>query len=76
MIRNAGPGISEAFRDRVFKPFSQASSMSALRSGGTGLGLNICKQIVERLGGEIGFESVPDVTTTFWFTVRAGEVDE
>ena len=75
-VTNAGPGISDAFRDRVFEPFSRASSMSALRSGGTGLGLNICKQIVERLGGEIGFESVPDVTTTFWFTVRAGEVDE
>ena len=73
-ISNNGPGISEAFRDRVFKPFSQASSMSDLRSGGTGLGLSISKKIVEQLGGKIGFESIPNERTTFWFTVRSASL--
>jgi PAS domain S-box-containing protein len=72
-VTNSGPGIPAAFRDRVFKPFSQAGAKSDRRSGGTGLGLSITKQIVEQMGGEIGFDSVPDEKTTFWFTVRHGE---
>ncbi|MGV8989002.1 MAG: PAS domain S-box protein [Cypionkella sp.] len=72
-VTNTGTGIPEAFKDRVFKPFSQASSMSDLRSGGTGLGLSITKQIVEQMGGEIGFDSVLDGTTTFWFTIGNGK---
>jgi signal transduction histidine kinase len=75
-VTNSGPGIADAFRDRVFKPFSQASSISTLRSGGTGLGLSISKQIVEQMGGEIGFESIPNAKTTFWFTVRAADLNE
>ena len=71
-VSNFGQGIPDAFRDRVFKPFSQAASTSDRRSGGTGLGLSITKQIVEQMGGEIGFESVPGEKTTFWFTVRTG----
>lgn len=75
-VKNTGPGIPDAFQDRVFRPFSQASSISDLRSGGTGLGLSITKQIVEQMGGEIGFESVPNRTTVFWFTIRSDEVDQ
>lgn len=70
-VSNVGQGIPATFRDRVFKPFSQATPMSDRRSGGTGLGLSITKQIVEQMGGEIGFESVTGGTTTFWFTVQA-----
>lgn len=68
-VTNVGPGIPDSFQERVFRPFSQAASLSDRRSGGTGLGLSITKQIVEQMGGEIGFESVPG-QTTFWFTVR------
>lgn len=70
-VSNLGQGIPATFRDRVFKPFSQATPMSDRRSGGTGLGLSITKQIVEQMGGQIGFESASDGKTTFWFTVRA-----
>jgi PAS domain S-box-containing protein len=70
-VSNIGAGIPDSFRDQVFKPFSQASSMSDRRFGGTGLGLSISKQIVEQMGGEIGFDSVPQGRTTFWFTVRS-----
>jgi PAS domain S-box-containing protein len=69
-VRNVGQGIPEAFRDHVFKPFSQASSLADLRSGGTGLGLSITRQIVEQMGGEIGFDSVTGESTTFWFTLK------
>lgn len=72
-VSNTGPGIPEAFKGQVFKPFSQVASMSDLRSGGTGLGLSITKQIVEQMGGDIGFDSIPDVKTTFWFTIRTAE---
>ena len=72
-VSNTGPGIPETFKKQVFKPFSQVASMSGLRSGGTGLGLSIAKQIVEQMGGDIGFESVPEVQTTFWFTIRTAE---
>jgi PAS domain S-box-containing protein len=69
-VTNVGEGITADFRDRVFVPFSQASSVSDRKSGGTGLGLSITKQIVEQMGGQIGFESVPGSKTTFWFTLR------
>lgn len=72
-VSNTGPGIPEAFQSRVFTPFSQAANGSERRSGGTGLGLSITKQIVEQMGGTIGFESVPDGKTTFWFTARAAD---
>ena len=72
-VTNTGIGISEAFRDRVFRPFSQAKSLTALRAGGTGLGLSISKTIVEQMGGQIGFDSVPQAQTTFWFTIPVAD---
>lgn len=68
-VSNVGAGIPESFRELVFKPFSQAAAASNRKRGGTGLGLSIAKQIVEQMGGTIGFESVPDKITTFWFTI-------
>lgn len=62
-----GPGISEAFQKQIFEKFSQADSSDTRRKGGTGLGLSISKAIVEQHGGEIGFETVPDEGTTFYF---------
>jgi PAS domain S-box-containing protein len=56
-VRDRGPGIAEEFRARMFQKFSQADSSDARARGGTGLGLNISKAIVERLGGTLGFES-------------------
>jgi PAS domain S-box-containing protein len=75
-ITNKGPGIPDDFRERLFKPFSQGTSVSGRNLVGTGLGLSITKQIVEQMGGEIGYENKPDNTTTFWFTVRAAGKDD
>lgn len=66
-VRDHGQGIPAEFHDRIFQKFSQADSSDTRQKGGTGLGLNISKAIVERLGGEIGFESAAGAGTTFHF---------
>ncbi|KIN63752.1 Multi-sensor Signal Transduction Histidine Kinase [Sulfitobacter noctilucicola] len=68
-VQNTGPGIPDAFRSRIFEAFSQADSSDTRAKGGTGLGLNITRQIVLRHGGKIGFESIPNGLTVFWFTI-------
>lgn len=76
-VTDQGQGIPPAFHDRIFRPFSQADSSATREKGGTGLGLNISKQIVERMGGTIGFRSDPGRETVFWFTIpRAAPREE
>lgn len=60
-----GPGIPEAFRQRIFQKFSQADSSDTRQKGGTGLGLAITKELVERMHGQISFESIIGAGTTF-----------
>jgi PAS domain S-box-containing protein len=60
-----GAGIPENFRDMIFERFSQADSSDTRLRGGTGLGLNIAKAIVERHRGTIGFISEVGTGTTF-----------
>ena len=62
-----GPGISDAFRKRIFQKFSQEDSSDMRQKGGTGLGLSISKAIIEGLGGEIGFETETGKGSTFYF---------
>jgi signal transduction histidine kinase len=64
-VENGGPGIPPAFRPRIFQKFAQADASDARRYPGTGLGLAISKALVERMGGEIGFESEPGRTVFF-----------
>ncbi len=65
-VSDRGSGIPEQFRSQVFEKFAQADSSDTRKKGGTGLGLSITKAIVERMGGRIGFDSQPNVLTTFW----------
>lgn len=62
--RNPNPGI---FRDEIFGKFSQADSSDIRRKGGSGLGLNIAKAIVEQHDGTIGFETETGKGSTFFF---------
>jgi PAS domain S-box-containing protein len=66
-VRDRGPGIPAEFRGRIFERFSQADSSDRRAKGGSGLGLNISKAIVESLGGTIGFTTEPGRGTTFFF---------
>lgn len=66
-VRDRGPGIPDEFRKRIFQKFSQADSSDTRQAAGTGLGLNISRAIVERLGGHMGFESKAGSGTTFFF---------
>jgi signal transduction histidine kinase/CheY-like chemotaxis protein len=65
-VRDRGPGIPTAFAGRIFGKFQQAGGADSRQSGGTGLGLNIARAIVESHAGRIGFEPAPDGGTVFW----------
>lgn len=65
-VNDRGSGIPEAFRSRIFQKFAQADSSDTRKKGGTGLGLSITKALVEKMGGSIGFDSQPNVLTTFF----------
>jgi signal transduction histidine kinase len=66
-VADDGPGIPRDFQDRVFDAFAQAEPSASRRQGGVGLGLTICKSIVEAHGGRIGFTSKEGEGTTFYF---------
>ena len=64
-VRDQGPGIPEAFRARIFSKFAQADGSGTRAKGGTGLGLAIAREITERHGGRLWFESPPGAGATF-----------
>jgi signal transduction histidine kinase/NO-binding membrane sensor protein with MHYT domain/DNA-binding response OmpR family regulator len=72
-VANKGKGISPEFQSRIFQKFSQGDSSTTRGKGGTGLGLNISKMIIEKLGGTLHFESKPDELTTFYFDLPLAE---
>ena len=75
-VRDSGPGIDDAMRERLFKPFSQADDSSTRRFGGTGLGLSICHELAVLMGGEVGVHSEPGAGSCFWAELPLPPVDE
>lgn len=68
-VSDTGCGINDEVQKNLFSPFYQENQKSSKRHGGTGLGLVICKRLVEMMGGDIGFSSVPGASTEFFFTI-------
>jgi len=66
-VCDQGPGIPLAFHEKLFKKFSQADASNSRQKEGTGLGLVISKELIERMHGRIGFDSVEGQGACFWF---------
>src|SRR5262249_48242921 len=62
-------GIPAEVKAQLFQPFKQVETADGRRGKGTGLGLVICKRIVEQHGGEIGVDSELERGSTFWFRI-------
>lgn len=69
IISDTGIGIDKSDRDKLFQSFSQVDASISRKYGGTGLGLNICKQLVELMGGRIEVESEKNKGSTFSFSI-------
>lgn len=65
-VSDNGPGIPAEFCARIFQKFAQADASDSRAKSGTGLGLSIAKTITEKLGGRIGFDTVPGKGTSFY----------
>lgn len=72
-IIDQGRGVPESHKKAIFEKFKQVEASDGKRKSGTGLGLPICKQIVEDHGGLIGVDSVEGKGSTFWFRVPVDE---
>jgi len=75
-VIDTGIGLSPEAQAKMFQAFTQADSSTARKYGGTGLGLTICKRLVELMGGQIGLQSIAGQGTCIWFTIRFGTQED
>jgi signal transduction histidine kinase/CheY-like chemotaxis protein/PAS domain-containing protein len=68
-VTDTGQGISPEDQKKLFQPFSQVDASPTRKTSGSGLGLSICRALVEMHGGQIGLESEPGKGSSFYFTL-------
>ena len=68
-VSDDGPGIPKNFRSQIFQKFAQADSSDTREKGGTGLGLAITRELIVRMGGKIGFDSVEGEGSNFFIDI-------
>lgn len=72
-VIDTGAGIPADKQDLLFQPFEQIATWRARNSGGSGLGLSICKRLVDTMNGRIGVASCEGSGSRFWFEVQFSE---
>jgi hypothetical protein len=68
-VIDTGQGISIEDQKKLFLPFSQVDASPTRKTGGSGLGLSICRHLIEMHNGQIGVESEVNMGSTFYFTI-------
>lgn len=76
IVKDTGIGIDKNDKEKLFQSFSQADASISRKYGGTGLGLNICKQLAELMGGRIEVEGEKNKGSTFSFSIWLGVSEE
>jgi two-component system sensor histidine kinase/response regulator len=71
-VRDTGMGMTQEQAAKLFQPFTQADMSTTRKHGGTGLGLTICRRLVELMGGRVWLDTEAGVGSTFYFTVWLG----
>jgi len=73
-VQDSGIGVDAARIDQLFEIFTQADASDTRRFSGSGLGLSICRRLIQLMGGKIGVKSSKGEGSTFWFTIPAEPV--